>query len=91
MLAEQLRARGCRDIVIPRKAVYDLTHESAVKRFYAEQAARTDATVLASTVFAGVIAALPQTGAGVETPNLPLGTPLAAASPSVTSCVGSPC
>lgn len=31
-----LRAQGCTSVIAPRKADYDLTHEAAVERFYAE-------------------------------------------------------
>ncbi len=31
-----LKARGCREVIVPRKAVYDLTEEAAVKRFFAD-------------------------------------------------------
>ena len=31
-----LRARGCRDLVMPRKSDYDLTHERDVRRFFAD-------------------------------------------------------
>ncbi len=47
-----LRARGCRDIVVPRKATYDLTHETAVKRFYAEQA--PDVVIHLAAVVGGI-------------------------------------
>lgn len=33
---ERLRARGCQEIVVPRRAEYDLTHEADVARLYAE-------------------------------------------------------
>jgi GDP-L-fucose synthase len=35
-LVSELERRGCRQIVAPRKAQYDLTDESAVKRLYAD-------------------------------------------------------
>lgn len=35
-VCERLRLRGCRDIVIPRRATYDLTHEADVARLYAD-------------------------------------------------------
>ena len=47
-----LRARGCADIITPRKAQYDLTHEDAVKRFYAEQ--RPDVVVHLAAVVGGI-------------------------------------
>jgi GDP-L-fucose synthase len=47
-----LRARGCTDVVIPRKAQYDLTREDAVKRFYAEQ--RPDVVIHLAAVVGGI-------------------------------------
>lgn len=47
-----LRARGCTDIITPRKAQYDLTHEEAVKRFYAEQ--RPDVVIHLAAVVGGI-------------------------------------
>src|SRR5678810_1184616 len=35
-LVSELERRGCRQVVAPRKAQYDLTDESAVKRLYAD-------------------------------------------------------
>jgi GDP-L-fucose synthase len=31
-----LKARGCKDVIVPRKADYDLTREADVRRFYAD-------------------------------------------------------
>lgn len=47
-----LRARGCTDIITPRKAQYDLTHEEAVKRFYDEQ--RPDVVIHLAAVVGGI-------------------------------------
>lgn len=47
-----LRARGCRDIVTPRKTQYDLTHEGAVKRFYAQE--RPDVVIHLAAVVGGI-------------------------------------
>ncbi len=47
-----LRARGCTDIITPRKAQYDLTHEEAVKRFYAEQ--HPDVVIHLAAVVGGI-------------------------------------
>ena len=38
-----LEKRGCRSVLVPRKAVYDLTQEPAVERMYRELAAGSDA------------------------------------------------
>lgn len=35
-VVEQLRAKGCRDIVVPRSQDYDLVHMDAVRRLYAD-------------------------------------------------------
>jgi GDP-L-fucose synthase len=34
VVCEKLRARGCKDIVVPRRAQYDLTHEPAAAQLY---------------------------------------------------------
>src|SRR6478672_11390283 len=47
-----LRKRGCRDIVTPRKAQYDLTHEDAVKRFFDEH--RPDVLIHLAAVVGGI-------------------------------------
>jgi GDP-L-fucose synthase len=48
-LVAALESRGCREIVVPRKADYDLTREEAVVRFYADH--RPDIVIhLAATV-----------------------------------------
>jgi GDP-L-fucose synthase len=36
VVCDKLRQRGCRDIHVPRRDKYDLTHEDAVKRLYAD-------------------------------------------------------
>ena len=47
-----LRARGCQQIVVPRKATYDLTHEAAVARFYTEH--RPDVVTHLAAVVGGI-------------------------------------
>jgi GDP-L-fucose synthase len=47
-----LRARGCTHIIVPRKAQYDLTHESAVARFYADE--RPDVVIHLAAVVGGI-------------------------------------
>lgn len=37
-VVRQLAERGCRDVVVPRRARYDLTHEASVERLYRETA-----------------------------------------------------
>jgi len=51
-VARLLRKRGCRDVITPRKAQYDLTHEDAVRRFYAEQ--RPDIVIHLAAVVGGI-------------------------------------
>jgi GDP-L-fucose synthase len=48
----KLRERGCRHIFVPRKAEYDLRHESAVKRLYAD--ARPDIVIHMAAVVGGI-------------------------------------
>ena len=36
VLCDKLRQRGCREILVPRRAEYDLTSEEAVQRLYAD-------------------------------------------------------
>ena len=36
-VVEALRARGCREVFVPRSAQYDLRTEEGVSRLYAEQ------------------------------------------------------
>jgi GDP-L-fucose synthase len=48
----KLRERGCQDIFVPRKAEYDLRHESAVKRLYAD--ARPDIVIHMAAVVGGI-------------------------------------
>jgi GDP-L-fucose synthase len=47
-----LKARGCRDIVVPRKAEYDLTREEAVVRFYTD--CRPDVVMHLAAVVGGI-------------------------------------
>jgi GDP-L-fucose synthase len=47
-----LESRGCGNIVVPRKADYDLTREEAVARFYAEQ--RPDVVVHLAAIVGGI-------------------------------------
>jgi GDP-L-fucose synthase len=47
-----LEARGCRDLVIPRKRDYDLTNEESVARFYREL--RPDVVVHLAAVVGGI-------------------------------------
>jgi GDP-L-fucose synthase len=47
-----LRARGCANVIVPRKADYDLTHEESVIRFYAEQ--RPDVVIHLAAVVGGI-------------------------------------
>jgi GDP-L-fucose synthase len=48
----KLREHGCQDIFVPRKAEYDLRHESAVKRLYAD--ARPDIIIHMAAVVGGI-------------------------------------
>jgi GDP-L-fucose synthase len=48
----KLRERGCQDIFVPRKAEYDLRHETAVKRLYAN--ARPDIVIHMAAVVGGI-------------------------------------
>ncbi|MGC4080843.1 MAG: GDP-L-fucose synthase [Vicinamibacterales bacterium] len=47
-----LRARGCRQIIVPRKAQYDLTQEAAVERFYADE--RPEIVIHLAAVVGGI-------------------------------------
>jgi len=47
-----LRIRGCSDLIVPRKAEYDLTREEAVRGFYAEQ--RPDVVIHLAAVVGGI-------------------------------------
>src|SRR5262245_20614846 len=47
-----LKARGCREIITPRKAQYDLTREEAVARFYATE--RPDVVIHLAAVVGGI-------------------------------------
>ena len=47
-----LEARGCRDLIVPRKAHYDLTHEEAVVRFYRDE--RPDVVIHLAAVVGGI-------------------------------------
>ena len=47
-----LEARGCANVIVPRKAQYDLTREEPVSRFYAEQ--RPDVVVHLAAVVGGI-------------------------------------
>ncbi|GAB4545025.1 MAG: GDP-L-fucose synthase [Anaerolineae bacterium] len=48
----KLQERGCRDIFVPRKAEYDLRHETAVKQLYAD--ARPDIVIHMAAVVGGI-------------------------------------
>jgi GDP-L-fucose synthase len=47
-----LRGRGCTDVVVPRKAQYDLTNEDAVRRFFADY--RPDVIIHLAAVVGGI-------------------------------------
>jgi GDP-L-fucose synthase len=47
-----LRARGCRGVVVPRKAQYDLTREEDVRRFYDQH--RPDIVIHLAAVVGGI-------------------------------------
>jgi len=47
-----LRARGCHQAIVPRKAEYDLTQESHVRRFYADH--RPDIVIHLAAVVGGI-------------------------------------
>lgn len=49
---ERLRARGCRDIVVPRRAQYDLTREADVARLYDD--ARPDVLIHLAAEVGGI-------------------------------------
>ena len=51
-VVDALRARGCRDIVVPRRRQYDLTTEAAVARLYED--ARPDVVVHLAAVVGGI-------------------------------------
>ncbi|MBS1817531.1 MAG: GDP-L-fucose synthase [Acidobacteria bacterium] len=51
-VVDGLRARGCRDIVVPRKAQYDLTQEAAVQRFFDVE--RPDVVIHLAAVVGGI-------------------------------------
>jgi GDP-L-fucose synthase len=51
-LVTALAARGCRDIIVPRKRQYDLTSEEAVARFYREQ--QPDIVIHMAAVVGGI-------------------------------------
>jgi GDP-L-fucose synthase len=47
-----LKARGCRDVMVPRKEHYDLTREADVRRFYSEH--RPDIVIHLAAVVGGI-------------------------------------
>src|SRR5262245_53627604 len=47
-----LKARGCKTVIVPRKADYDLTIEAAVERFYREE--RPDVVIHLAAVVGGI-------------------------------------
>ena len=47
-----LKARGCRDVIVPRKEHYDLTREADVRRFYGEH--RPDIVIHLAAVVGGI-------------------------------------
>jgi hypothetical protein len=49
---DRLRARGCRDIVVPRRAEYDLTHEADAARLYDD--ARPDVVIHLAAEVGGI-------------------------------------
>jgi GDP-L-fucose synthase len=51
-VVEALKARGCRDVIVPRKTQYDLTHEDAVVRFYRDE--RPDVVIHLAAVVGGI-------------------------------------
>ena len=51
-VVEALRARGCDRVAVPRKAAYDLTHEPAVERLYADE--RPDVVIHLAAVVGGI-------------------------------------
>ena len=51
-LVEDLRRRGCRDIIVPRRAEHDLTHEQVVKDLYRDN--RPDVVIHLAAVVGGI-------------------------------------
>lgn len=51
-VVRRLRTGGCRDVITPRKAEYDLTQEEAVQRFYADH--RPDVVIHLAAVVGGI-------------------------------------
>lgn len=51
-LVAALKSRGCREIVVPRRAEYDLTREEAVIRFYADH--RPDIVIHLAAAVGGI-------------------------------------
>jgi GDP-L-fucose synthase len=51
-LVAALESRGCREVVVPRKADYDLTREEAVIRFYADH--RPDVVIHLAAIVGGI-------------------------------------
>ena len=51
-IVEALRARGARDIIVPRRAEYDLTHEAVVRRLLAET--KPEIVIHAAAVVGGI-------------------------------------
>ena len=47
-----LGARGCRDVIVPRKTEFDLTQDDQVRRFYAER--RPDVVIHLAAVVGGI-------------------------------------
>src|SRR5499425_926147 len=47
-----LKARGCWDVIVPRKAEYDLTRETDVRRFYADH--RPEVMIHLAAVVGGI-------------------------------------
>lgn len=60
VVCENLRRRGCLEILVPRKAVYDLTSEDAVKRLYAEM--RPDVVIHLAAEVGGIGANMDNAG-----------------------------
>jgi GDP-L-fucose synthase len=59
-VVRSLKERGCEQIIVPRRATHDLTHEAAVERLYAE--ARPDIVIHLAAVVGGIGANLANAG-----------------------------
>jgi GDP-L-fucose synthase len=60
VVCTKLRERGCREVFVPRRTQYDLTHEEAVKRLYAD--AKPDVVIHMAAEVGGIGANLDNPG-----------------------------